>query len=275
MRTLRYVGLLAIGMHVGAGSVLGDEVRYRVRFDAAWSFATHPESFPTGPHFSGLIGGTHNAGVVFWEVGGIATQAIESMAEAGSKTGLINAVNAAIFAGTAHDLISGGGVSPSPGSVGTSFNLTSSRPLVTLVTMVAPSPDWFVGVDSLPLYDNGWVDQLVVELYPYDAGTDAGINFSSSNQDITPHVPIEDVRERFPFTGTPSLGTFTFTRRTEPCPADLNSDGEISLIDLSLLLSNFGTASGAMLVDGDFDLDGDVDLNDLVTLLSLFATVCP
>jgi serine/threonine protein kinase len=36
---------------------------------------------------------------------------------------------------------------------------------VTLVSMVAPSPDWFVGVGGLPLLQDGqWVDELVVPL---------------------------------------------------------------------------------------------------------------
>ncbi len=38
---------------------------YTVHFDASWSEETHPDGFPSSPHFSGLIGGTHNDGVSF------------------------------------------------------------------------------------------------------------------------------------------------------------------------------------------------------------------
>ena len=40
--------------------VISATARYRVRFNATWSATTHPNDFPSAPHFSGLIGGTHN-----------------------------------------------------------------------------------------------------------------------------------------------------------------------------------------------------------------------
>lgn len=58
------------------------------------------------------------------------------------------------------------------------------------------------------------------------------------------------------------------------CPGDLNNDLTVDITDLTSLLSNFGTASGANLQDGDLDGDGDVDITDLATLLSLFGTAC-
>ena len=58
------------------------------------------------------------------------------------------------------------------------------------------------------------------------------------------------------------------------CPGDLDGDGDIGLSDLSILLSNFGTAFGATAEDGDLDGDGDVDLTDLSTLLAVFGTSC-
>ena len=58
--------------------------------------------------------------------------------------------------------------------------------------MIAPSPDWFVGVSGLSLLVDGvWVEQRVVELYPYDAGTDGGTSYTSANE---PTVPPEEIR---------------------------------------------------------------------------------
>ena len=57
------------------------EVEYTVVFEATWSAESHPDGFPPSPHFSGLIGGTHNDQVTFWEVGGLASPGMESMAE--------------------------------------------------------------------------------------------------------------------------------------------------------------------------------------------------
>ena len=59
-----------------------------------------------------------------------------------------------------------------------------------------------------------------------------------------------------------------------PCAGDLNADNQVDLADLAILLSNFGTPSGALPEDGDIDGDGDVDLADLAVMLSNFGTTC-
>ena len=84
-------------------------------------------------------------------------------------------------AGTAEHLLAGGNLRGSPGSTQLEFEVSRDYPLVTLVTMVAPSPDWFVGVSALALFENGdWVREKEVALVPWDAGTDSGVTFLSA-----------------------------------------------------------------------------------------------
>ena len=81
--------------------------------------------------------------------------------------------------------------------------------------MIAPSPDWFVGVSGLSLYENGeWISQKVVELVPYDAGTDSGVSYNSANLATANPEPISKIEVTlFLVNGdVPPLGTFTFTR---------------------------------------------------------------
>jgi hypothetical protein len=132
------------------------------------------------------------------------------MAERGRKTPLDQEVQAAIAAGTAQYLLSGSGAD-SPGRAELEFDVSVEHPNVTLVTMVAPSPDWFVGVSELRLLEGDWVGERTVALSPYDAGTDSGVSFLSADQATNPPAPVR-VIEDFPFTGTPPLGTFTFRR---------------------------------------------------------------
>ncbi len=76
--------------------------------------------------------------------------------------------------------------------------------------------------------------------------------------------------------GTPPIVDMgPFERQPEPCPGDLDGDGEVDLSDLSALLTHFGTVAGAGPEDGDIDGDGDVDLADLSELLTSFGTSCP
>ncbi|MDA0811503.1 MAG: spondin domain-containing protein, partial [Verrucomicrobia bacterium] len=193
--------------------------RFELVFDATWSAATHPTEFPSGnPHFSGLIGTTHNATTSLWSPGGIATPGIQTMAETGGKSPLTAEIDALIAAGRAETLISGAGVGSSPGSVSVTFTASQDFPLVSVVSMIAPSPDWFVGVHDMPLFQNGqWIDEMVVSLDPYDSGTDNGTTYASPDSDTNPQVPISRL------TGAPldvegiiaPLGTFTI-RRIEP-----------------------------------------------------------
>ncbi len=181
---------------------------YNVLFEAVWNGTTHPTDFPSNAHFSGLIGATHDTTVTFWEQGELASPGIQNMAEKGSKSPLDAEIDSA--AGSAEYLLSGGGTG-SPGSVSLDFSISESHSHVTLVTMVAPSPDWFVGVNGLQLYRNGaWID-TTIQLYPWDAGTDDGLTFTSADSPSSPHVPIALITGS-PFSGTPPVATFTFTR---------------------------------------------------------------
>jgi hypothetical protein len=60
-----------------------------------------------------------------------------------------------------------------------------------------------------------------------------------------------------------------------PCLGDIDGNGVVNLSDLTVLLSNFGTPTGAGLEDGDLQGDGDVDLSDLTLLLSVYGATCP
>ncbi len=189
---------------------------YQLDFEATWSAATHPVGFPPAPHFSPLVGGTHDASSGFWAPGALATTGIEQMAELGSTSALSNEVNAAVNTGSAGQVILGGGVGLSPGGATASFTATLDHPLVSVVTMIAPSPDWFLGVSGLSLLDGGdWVDSVSVDLFAWDAGTDSGANYTSPDQDTDPANPITLLTSS-PFDNGTKLGTFTFTRTDTP-----------------------------------------------------------
>ena len=184
-------------------------------FQSDWSQATHPNDWPFDAHYSGLIGGTHNDRVTFWQEGQLASTGIQFMAEIGRKNPLDQEVGAAIAAGNAQFLLSGDGLGGSPRSVSLEFQIGINFPLVTLVTMVAPSPDWFVGVSGLSLLQNGqWADEVVATLFPWDAGTDSGVTYSAGNLATNPPQPIRRLTG-FPVAvnGTVApFGTMTFKR---------------------------------------------------------------
>lgn len=213
-----YLLCLVVVLGASPSGAATQTATYQLVFDATWSAATHPVDFPPNPHFSGLIGGTHNDQVEFWSPGALASAGIEAMAELGAKSPLDDEVQAAIDAGDAGMIVSGGGIPVSPGSVQVSLTVTQQHSRITVVSMIAPSPDWFVGVRELDLFQNGdWVNSLVVDLDPWDAGTDSGTNYTSPNQDTDPADPISLIQSGGVGNGQP-LGTFTLVR-TDAVPS--------------------------------------------------------
>jgi hypothetical protein len=192
-----------------------DGTRYRLTFESTWTAASHPVDFPSTAHFSALVGGTHDAGASFWREGGLATAGIRDMAERGRTTPLDDEINAAVRAGSAGAASVGGSIQTTPGTVTLEFDIQQRHPLVTFVSMVAPSPDWFVGVTGLTLFEDGrWVSERRVDLVPWDAGTDSGATFTSPDRETSPRASISRILTAplSPNGQVRSLGTFTFTR---------------------------------------------------------------
>jgi hypothetical protein len=99
------------------------------------------------------------------------------MAERGQTTPLESEIEATIQAGMAENLLSGGGLAASPGSVELTFDVS-----------------------------------VVLELFSYDAGTDSGVIYSLPNEVTDPRINISRIVVS-PFGVASPLGTFTFTRR--------------------------------------------------------------
>jgi len=74
-----------------------------------------------------------------------------------------------------------------------SLNVTSDLPLISSITMIAPSPDWFSGFYDFDPRDpssNTWYGEFIIETYPWDAGTETGDSYSLSNDPEPTNVPI-------------------------------------------------------------------------------------
>ena len=199
----------------GSGYEPDETANYLITFTSTWSSDTHSLDFPQNPHFSGLIGAVHNEKVTIWNEGGFASPGIKQMAETGVKTLLSEEISDLIIDGAVYVRLSGDGIAASPGTA--SMRLTAHRNYnrVTLVSMLAPSPDWFVGTSGLSLLENNdWLIEKEVVLYAYDAGTDSGETYTAENQ---PSNAAEKIRMidgyAFSVDGTVSpVGIFTFKR---------------------------------------------------------------
>lgn len=162
------------------------DVTYRATFTTLWNGTDFPTNYPGGANWSPLVGTVHNEQVVFWASNNQpASDGIESMAESGKTSTLNTEIQAAKSAGYSQGRIQASKISSGSGSVSIEFKTSDTFPLLTLVSMIAPSPDWFVGVHGLTLKDDQgeWIETQTINLALYDAGTDTGVRFNSDNVD--------------------------------------------------------------------------------------------
>ena len=187
---------------------------YRVVFTGNWTLSSTPDGVVGSAHFTRIAGGKHNSSVSFWAPGGTATAGFESLAELGATSGFINEINASSHTDASFtSRVSGGGT----GTSTFTLNMKRTHPLVTLASMIGPSPDWFVGLSGYSLLDgdNNWVSSVTVNLYPYDAGTEDGENFQLGNPATSPQGVITSLRNTGKFSDEP-MATISFTRQNAP-----------------------------------------------------------
>lgn len=188
--------VIVIGCSENDNTLTQEELnaRYKLTFNAVWSAQSHPTEFPASAHFSGLIGMTHNGNAMLFAKGEIASDGIKNMAEIGSKNPLEAEIQTYISNGTGKTLISGGGISSSPGEVSLEFEIATTHSMISVVSMLAPSPDWFIAVSNINLLENNeWVTSKTITIDIYDAGTDDGTTFLSPDDPNNPRVAIFEI----------------------------------------------------------------------------------
>ena len=109
----------------------------------------------------------------FGEQGLKSSDGLEVVAETGATSKFEGEMEALKSGGTVGVIDKGSGVGISPGSTTVDFKASSAFPVFSIVTMLAPSPDWFVGIAGVPLADaSGPIASQSFDLILWDAGTD-------------------------------------------------------------------------------------------------------
>ncbi|XP_017655787.1 spondin-2 isoform X2 [Nannospalax galili] len=201
--------------------------RYSITFTGKWSQTAFPKQYPLfrpPAQWSSLLGAAHSSDYSMWRKNEYVSNGLRDFAERGEAWALMKEVEAAgeklqsvhaVFSAPAvpsgtgqtsaelevhprHSLVSHGqqkgrvcleaAVADPPGPTQVSF-----------VVRIVPSPDWFVGIDSLNLCEGGrWKEQVALDLYPYDAGTDSGFTFSSPNFATIPQDTVTEITSSSP-----------------------------------------------------------------------------
>ena len=191
-----------------------DTATYTVTFTGNWNTQSTPGGVAGGAHFTTLIGAVHNSGVTFWAAGQMASPGVESVAEIGG-TGTLRTEISNAASGTVKSTVSQSGTGAT-GSRTFTVEFSRTHPLLTLLSMIGPSPDWFVGVNGLSMLDGSdWRSSHTVDLFAYDAGTEDGENFSLNNAATDPQGVITSLRNTGKFSAV-RMARLTFTLNTPP-----------------------------------------------------------
>ena len=270
--TKRTAALAALFLASGAAQAQNETATYTMTFEGLWTADDITDAnLPGGAHFTEVIGATHNSGTTIWASGGTAGPGVENVAELGSVGTLVNEIgrnanaDAVVRAGSSFN-------TPTQ-TVSSTFTVKSSHPLVSVLSMIAPSPDWFVGVSNLSLYDNGWQNR-VVDLYPYDAGTEEGSGWSLGNAATVPQGVISSIRNSGRFLGNPIARlSFTTDQTTsngqtgggdtvspEPPPVQIVPRSMHYTVPLLVRSNITGEALGVLRVVNGTDESGPVDI---------------
>lgn len=177
---------------------------YTVRMVSTWNDDLQPDFHPAGSHLSPMIAWSHGLKDTIFKSGDTASEGMEIMAETGAPKALTSEIEALIANGDILDH-GVGEVFFTPGEEEVQVRVSRDAPYITVVSMIAPSPDWFVSARNIKLYDQGkWLERILIPAPLYDAGTDDGEEFTSADKDTQPKQPIGR------FAGAPSASIVIF-----------------------------------------------------------------
>lgn len=169
-----------------------EAAEYEVTITGTWTADRFPVEYPkagllSAPHFSGVIGASHNGKFNLFKTGAQPSTGLERLSEEGKHSPLDAEIKAAIANGTAGALFESDPIKDFGQSVTSKVRVTTAYPDVSAVAMIAPSPDWFAGVAGVSLLEGGaFVAEKTVDLYAYDSGGDEGATYTAADKDASP-----------------------------------------------------------------------------------------
>ena len=183
---------------------------YTITFNSDWNASDHG-TLPGDAHWSRLVGANHTSAISYWDIGLPASLGIENIAEIGSNSAFNSEVQTNINNGNTEQYIDGSNLNSAQGSIVIEdLEISDAYPLLTLATMIAPSPDWFIGINNVSLVDDmgNWKSTITMDMYVYDAGTEEGATYSYNNAPTNPQSVISSKINVAPFNNQ-RVGTLT------------------------------------------------------------------
>ncbi len=161
---------------------------YKMILTGIWKMPQHV--VPASDHFTDFVGLVHSDACGLFKLNTLASKGVEDIAERGNPFEINKEMDDYINANKALSkfLVTLPNITAKD-SITLHVTIKNSR--ISFQSMIAPSPDWFVGLDSYNLMQDGkWVTDISLPIYGYDAGTEDGDVFGYANPATVPQLPI-------------------------------------------------------------------------------------
>uniref|UniRef100_A0A6A7FVQ0 Spondin-2 n=1 Tax=Hirondellea gigas TaxID=1518452 RepID=A0A6A7FVQ0_9CRUS len=192
--------------------------QYRVVFNTHWSREEFPKHYPQWrPHaqWTKLLGVSHSGEHTLFREGQRASAALKEFTETG-RSDQLDGVTYSSQGTLVLDAFYAPAITEGVGQTQAKFFADGNHSRISMVAKIVPSPDWFVGVDSLQLCAAGhWINATSIQLSPMDAGTDQGLAFTSPSWQLSPPDPVTRITHTSP---SHPAASFAYPHRTSLPP---------------------------------------------------------
>ena len=199
------------------------------------------ETLPTNATFGSVAFATHESTVSYFNAGEAASAGLKAFAETGSTELLVEEFAAQTYGSNVYPTKKNGGTFPQGATAAQVFEsqrASRGQDHLTFVASLSESPDWFVGARNIELRPGGvWIEELEVDLFAWDAGTDSGTDWDSADSATDPPASVTSLKGAGKFSDTP-IAKLTITMLAPPSSgtdrrvlrADANSlDGALNV----------------------------------------------
>lgn len=183
IRTLFLFAVVGILGAASTGMGCAGTALYNVTFTNFLTNDNFGDSIPEGGLvFSPLAGVSHSNRISFLTVRGFATQTVEEIAETGNNEPFLTRARRLRRQGQPIFTVRGADGPTMPGGKTTlQLRVTCDNPFITVLGMIAPSPDWIVQINNENLVDpmtGKFIETESDNLIAYDGGVDDGREFT-------------------------------------------------------------------------------------------------
>jgi len=168
----------------GGGGGLDPQANYRITFIADFTSDSHPANYPEDASFAEMVVLLHGENSTLFSTNSMASEGLGIYAKDGNTDLLVSELATSEMNPTI--VLTGNDIGPTSQDAVT-VTITPSTTWLSFVSKISPSPDWFIGLDSFNLInpDNTLVEFMEIDLFAFDAGVDAGAEYTSEDMEET------------------------------------------------------------------------------------------